>query len=63
MTTKPCIVCAYPVEIAESRMEVYKDYDAEPDGNVSVLAICGSKRCQRLFREAVAEEGRHQRVS
>ena len=58
MATKPCVVCDYPVENEETRMEVWKDQGNEPDGTTGIMAVCGSRRCQRLVREALKEHGR-----
>ena len=59
---KPCIVCEYPVEIEEAKAEVYVDQARlnTGDGSTNTIAVCGSKRCQPLVREVVAEEGRKQ---
>ena len=60
--TKPFIVCEYPVGIGKAKAEVYVDQARLNSGDDSTnsLVVCGSKRCQRLVREAIAEEGRKQ---
>ena len=60
---EPCIVCAYPVQIEDTRRESYVDkigMQAEPDGRMTTLVVCGASRCQRLIKEAIAEHGQHQ---
>ena len=56
--TKPCIVCDFPVEMAEAEKRVYVDRERmamDVDISVNVIAVCGSKRCQRLVKEVIAE--------
>lgn len=61
MATMPCVVCKYPVEIEESKLEVWETPDHQPGGKASVLVVCGSKRCQRLAkREMEKDRGRVQ---
>ena len=55
---QPCAVCGKPVQIESARREVYRTGLPQPDERLSVLAVCGSKRCQRLVAEAIAEDGR-----
>ena len=58
MAEKPCVVCDYPVEVGDSRMEVWKDPTGEADGKTNIMAVCGNPRCQRLARKALEEAGR-----
>ena len=61
MITKPCIVCDFPVEIADAEERVYFDKEKmarDPDISVNVITVCGSKRCQRLVNEVIAESGK-----
>ena len=58
MPTKPCVVCDYPVELGEARMEVWKDRGNEPDGKTGIMAVCGNRRCQRLAKKALEKHGR-----
>lgn len=56
MATKPCLVCDYPVEVKEAKIEVWKTNPAEADGKASILVVCGSRRCQRLVKKALEED-------
>ena len=58
---KPCIVCAFPVEIAEAEERIYFDKERmanATDISVNVIAVCGSKRCQRLVNEVMDESNK-----
>ena len=64
MATKPCVVCEFPVEIEDSERRIYVDAERmrnETDHAMSVIAVCGSKRCQRLVNEVIAETGKTRR--
>ena len=56
----PCAVCQYPVEVETSEKQVHVDPVRVANGELeqSTIAVCGSKRCQRLLRETLKEMGR-----
>ena len=58
--TKPCVVCDFPVEIGKAEKRTYIDPDLIAQGveKKNVLVVCGSKRCQRLVNEVIAEAGK-----
>ena len=63
--TRPCIVCGFPVEIAETEQRVYFDRERmarDSDITVNVMAVCGSNRCQRLVNQVIAESGKELRA-
>ena len=55
-----CVVCEAPVEIETAEQEMYIDPAGIAAGiqKKSVLAVCEKRRCQRLVKEVLAEEGR-----
>ena len=56
----PCVVYDFPVEVEESVREVYVEPKGITQGERTSMrmAVCGDKRCQRLVRKVLAEEGR-----
>ena len=63
MSTKPCIVCDYPVEIEEAEMQIHQDKERfkkeseqGTDHKMRTLAVCSNPRCLRLVTEALKEE-------
>ena len=58
----PCAVCEFPVKVETSKRQVHVDPQRLSQGEetVQTMAVCGSKRCQRLLRETLDEMGRRQ---
>ena len=57
-----CAVCNASVDISRPKEELWIDPKAIAEGvqRKSLIVICARKRCKRLLREAMAEEGRRE---
>ena len=57
----PCAVCEFPVSVPEAQpiMREKRGLSREEldAGKVTVLAVCGNPRCQRLVFDVMEEEG------